>query len=156
SGATERAARARVAGRAAPRSSSSSRRGSRAGFVRSRRAGALAFELREQRPQGVDDVLLLVSEIVQKRAHRLAQQSQLLVGHLDRVHAESLVPASSCSRPAGHLPPHMRKTPNVVSGTGAFAAAARPRASTRRVSRGSTMPSSQSRAVEKYGFPSAS
>ena len=43
---------------------------------------------------------------------------------------------------------HMRNTPKVVSGTGAFAAAARPRARTRRVSRGSMIPSSQSRAVE--------
>jgi hypothetical protein len=43
---------------------------------------------------------------------------------------------------------YIRKTPNVVSATGAFAAAARPSASTRRVSRGSMIPSSQRRAVE--------
>ena len=43
---------------------------------------------------------------------------------------------------------HIRKTPNVVSGIGALSAAARPSASTRRVSSGSMMPSSHSRAVE--------
>src|SRR5262245_34821959 len=43
---------------------------------------------------------------------------------------------------------HMRKTPNVVSGSGAFSAVARPRASTRRVSSGSITPSSHRRAVE--------
>ena len=43
---------------------------------------------------------------------------------------------------------HIRKTPNVVSGIGAFSAAEMPSASTRRVSSGSMMPSSQSRAVE--------
>ncbi len=44
--------------------------------------------------------------------------------------------------------PYMRKTPNVVSGTGAFDAAESPSASTRRVSSGSMTPSSQRRAVE--------
>ena len=44
---------------------------------------------------------------------------------------------------------YIRKMPNVDSGTGAFSAAEIPSASTRRVSRGSMMPSSQSRAVEK-------
>jgi len=43
---------------------------------------------------------------------------------------------------------YIRKTPKVVSGTGAFAAAANPSARTRLVSSGSMMPSSQSRAVE--------
>src|SRR5438477_9872052 len=43
---------------------------------------------------------------------------------------------------------HILKIPKVVSGIGAFSAAARPRARTRRVSSGSMMPSSQSRAVE--------
>src|SRR5712691_11958869 len=43
---------------------------------------------------------------------------------------------------------HIRKMPNVVSGIGAFSAAEIPSASTRRVSSGSMMPSSQSRAVE--------
>ena len=42
---------------------------------------------------------------------------------------------------------YMRKTPNRVSGMGAFKAADKPRAKTRRVSRGSIMPSSQRRAV---------
>jgi hypothetical protein len=51
---------------------------------------------------------------------------------------------------------HIRNTPKVVSGTGAYAAAAMPRASTRRVSAGSMMPSSHRRAVEKYGLPSRS
>ena len=44
--------------------------------------------------------------------------------------------------------PHMRNTPKLVSGTGALAAAARPSPSTRRVSSGSMIPSSQRRAVE--------
>src|SRR6185437_15549824 len=43
---------------------------------------------------------------------------------------------------------HIRKTPKVVSGTGPHAAAARPKASTLRVSTGSITPSSQRRAVE--------
>ena len=44
---------------------------------------------------------------------------------------------------------YIRKMPNAVSGTGAFAAAASPSASTRRVSSGSMIPSSHRRAVEK-------
>jgi hypothetical protein len=43
---------------------------------------------------------------------------------------------------------HMRKMPNFVSGIGAFRAAEIPSASTRRVSSGSMIPSSQRRAVE--------
>ena len=43
---------------------------------------------------------------------------------------------------------HMRKMPNCVSAIGAFSAALMPSARTRRVSRGSMMPSSQRRAVE--------
>jgi len=43
---------------------------------------------------------------------------------------------------------YILKTPKVVSGIGAFSAAEIPSASTRLVSRGSMMPSSQSRAVE--------
>ncbi len=46
------------------------------------------------------------------------------------------------------LAAHMRKTPNCVSGIGACSAAEIPSASTRRVSRGSRIPSSQSRALE--------
>ena len=46
------------------------------------------------------------------------------------------------------LAAYMRKMPNCVSGIGAFSAAEMPSASTRRVSSGSMMPSSQSRAVE--------
>src|SRR5262249_60146436 len=51
---------------------------------------------------------------------------------------------------------YIRKTPKVVSGIGAFSAAEIPSASTRRVSSGSIIPSSQSRAVEWYGLPSSS
>ena len=51
---------------------------------------------------------------------------------------------------------HIRKTPKCVSGIGALRAAARPSARTRRVSSGSMTPSSHSRAVAKYGLPSAS
>jgi len=43
---------------------------------------------------------------------------------------------------------YILNTPKVVSAMGAFSAAAIPRASTRRVSSGSMIPSSQSRAVE--------
>jgi hypothetical protein len=43
---------------------------------------------------------------------------------------------------------HIRKMPNLVSGIGAFNAAEIPSASTRRVSAGSMIPSSQSLAVE--------
>src|SRR5215210_517257 len=45
-------------------------------------------------------------------------------------------------------PPHIRKTPKVVSGIGALSAAEIPSASTRRVSSGSMTPSSHSRVVE--------
>src|SRR6266545_1950255 len=45
-------------------------------------------------------------------------------------------------------PHHIRKMPNVVSAIGAFSAAEIPSASTRRVSSGSMIPSSQSLAVE--------
>src|SRR5580765_1603773 len=51
---------------------------------------------------------------------------------------------------------HIRKMPNFVSRIGAFSAAEIPSASTRLVSSGSMIPSSQSRAVEWYGFPSCS
>ncbi len=47
------------------------------------------------------------------------------------------------------LSPHIRKTPKRVSGTGLFNVAEKASASTRRVSRGVMMPSSQSRAVAK-------
>ena len=53
---------------------------------------------------------------------------------------------AGCRRPA--VGPHMRKTPNVVSGIGALSAAEIPSAITLRVSTGSMIPSSQSRAVE--------
>src|SRR5215211_2434557 len=51
---------------------------------------------------------------------------------------------------------YILKMPNSLSGIGAFSAAEIPKARTRRVSSGSMIPSSQSRAVEWYGFPSAS
>ena len=54
------------------------------------------------------------------------------------------------------LPAHIRKTPNRVSGIGAWSDASMPIARTRRVSSGSMTPSSQSRAVAKYGEPSRS
>ena len=76
----------------------------------------------------------------------------------DEVHADELAAHAphGAARPARlevvdvgeRGPPHRRKMPNVVSGTGAFAAAASPSARTRRVSSGSMIPSSQSRAVE--------
>ena len=51
---------------------------------------------------------------------------------------------------------HIRKTPNRVGSIGVRDAASRPSASTFRVSAGSITPSSHSRAVEWYGFPSSS
>src|SRR6476661_5385163 len=45
--------------------------------------------------------------------------------------------------------PHIRKTPNRVSGIGAWREASRPSARMRRVSHGSMTPSSQRRAVAK-------
>jgi hypothetical protein len=66
------------------------------------------------------------------------------VRNLNAVMQATLVVVQHERRPGAY----MRNTPNVVSGTGAFAAAARPSASTRRVSRGSMIPSSHSRAVE--------
>ena len=51
---------------------------------------------------------------------------------------------------------YIRNTPNFVSSIGACRAASRPMDSTRRVSSGSMIPSSQSRAVAKYGEPSRS
>src|SRR6185369_11521403 len=44
---------------------------------------------------------------------------------------------------------YIRNTPNFVSGIGAWSAASRPMSSTRRVSSGSMIPSSHSRAVAK-------
>src|SRR5262249_15120492 len=55
-------------------------------------------------------------------------------------------PPTARANPAYGL--YMRNTPNDVSPIGAFNAAEMPSASTFRVSRGSTIPSSQSRAVE--------
>ena len=51
---------------------------------------------------------------------------------------------------------HIRNTPNRVGSIGVRDAASRPSASTFRVSAGSITPSSHSRAVEWYGFPSCS
>ena len=45
--------------------------------------------------------------------------------------------------------PHILNTPNLISGIGALSAADRDSATTRRVSRGAMMPSSQMRAVAK-------
>ena len=56
--------------------------------------------------------------------------------------------AAAGAGPAAAPVAYILKTPNVVSGMGAFRLAAMPSASTRRVSAGSMMPSSQSRAVE--------
>ena len=61
---------------------------------------------------------------------------------------EVAAPCPATGAASHRAPGHIRNTPKVVSGTGAFAAAARPSARTRRVSRGSMIPSSQSRAVE--------
>src|SRR5688500_16105905 len=47
--------------------------------------------------------------------------------------------------------PHIRNTPNFVSGMGAFKAAEKASPRTRRVSEGRMMPSSQRRAVAWYG-----
>jgi hypothetical protein len=52
--------------------------------------------------------------------------------------------------------PYILNTPNFISGMGACRLAASANASAVRVSAGSSTPSSQSRAVEKYGLPSRS
>src|SRR5579864_3308040 len=57
---------------------------------------------------------------------------------------------------ACHRAGHIRNTPNVVRSTGRLSEAEMAIASTRRVSTGSMMPSSQIRALAKYGCPSCS
>src|SRR5262245_59468765 len=104
--------------------------------MRAIRASSGRRQLGEQRLDTTDDVDLVVTEVVHERLEGLAEESQILVRQLDCVHLDSL------------SLDYIRKTPKVVSGIGALSAAARPSASTRRVSSGSMMPSSQSRAVE--------
>ncbi len=67
-----------------------------------------------------------------------ADANALHVRQAERVHAE-------VDEGGGH--DHIRNTPNVVRSTGALRHAERASASTMRVSAGSMMPSSQSRAV---------
>ena len=55
-----------------------------------------------------------------------------------------------------HSPPHIRNTPNVVASIGRLSDAEIASPSTRRVSAGSMTPSSHSRALAKYGWPSVS
>src|SRR5690242_1839111 len=73
----------------------------------------------------------------------LGQTGQVLAQLLERRLRVEQVPDQD---PGDHA--YILNTPKVVSGIGAFRAAARPRASTRRVSSGSMIPSSQRRAVE--------
>ena len=73
--------------------------------------------------------------------------------HLEHAAASS---DDASRRPNRRDEAYIRKTPNLVSGIGAWSAASMPRESTRRVSSGSMTPSSHSRAVAKYGEPSRS
>jgi len=108
------------------------------------------------------DVLLGVEVVGDRdglvRAPRM--ERVCVVGRRDGDRRDAELPAGS-EHPHRYLPPicdeqladlavraHMRKTPNRVSGIGSLSAAEMPSASTRLVSSGSRMPSSQSRAVE--------
>jgi hypothetical protein len=71
----------------------------------------------------------------------LAVRVPVRLGLADRLGALLAPPAKQAHR-------YIRKTPKVVSGIGAFSAAEMPSARTRRVSSGSMIPSSHSRAVE--------
>src|SRR4051794_11667307 len=110
--------------------------------------------------------LPLLEPIEERAAHHLARLQHLLIARasrrqLERPHVlrplavRALVRLRLADRlrlllapPAERPHRYIRKTPKVVSGMGAFNAAEIPSASTRRVSSGSMMPSSHSRAVE--------
>jgi sarcosine oxidase subunit beta len=77
-----------------------------------------------------------------------ALAEEILTGASTSRRTGSSASRTSASSPRRSFSDYILKTPNVVSGTGALRAAARPRARTRRVSSGSMMPSSQRRAVE--------
>ena len=81
----------------------------------------------------------------QPRTSRAARRSCRASNALRRSGRSSQTRATPPSRSTSDAA-HMRNTPKRGSGIGARAAAARPSASTRRVSRGSIMPSSHSRA----------
>ena len=79
-------------------------------------------------------------------SHDAVQQKVLLaVPHLRG--KEVYWRRSSFDLSATIVSPHIRNTPNFVSGIGALSVAEKHSASTRRVSAGAMMPSSQSRAV---------
>src|SRR2546429_5873860 len=122
-----------------------------------------------RRPRGRSQPLVLLLSIVESLQeglpHPLAVREHLSVARppwleLDDLHVARRLAVrvvvrlglAELSQPLLRLPAeqphHMRKMPKVVSGIGALRAAEIPRARTRRVSRGSMMPSSQSRAVE--------
>src|SRR5215211_8344148 len=122
-------------------------------------AAAAALESLEERlPQ---ELTRLEHLAVARPPRRLRRRTRWRLGDLDDLHvlgADAVrVPVRLDLSDRIRLPPpppeqeahrYIRKMPNVVSGIGAFSAAERPSASTRRVSSGSMIPSSQSRAVE--------
>ncbi len=118
---------------------------------------------------GGEQAALVLSSVGRADAHRLVGEAdvrQLAVGVRvdgDRLQAQRVAGADHAGgdlRPVGDEDAaqahHMRKTPKRVSASGARAQASSARPSTRRVSRGSMTPSSQSRAVAWYGLPSRS
>src|SRR5262245_11065005 len=128
---------------------------------------ALPAEGRPRAPSNSPLALLvaLVESLQERLPHPLAVREHLLVATTPRLELDDLdiarrvaVGAATCLgladlvqallRLAVEEAHHIRNTPNVVSGIGAFSALARPSASTRRVSSGSITPSSQRRAVE--------
>ncbi len=87
----------------------------------------------------------------------LTHKGEKLLARLSTAHRDELRRLSPLlqtllkhfKRKGVRMKPHILKTPNFVSGTGALRAALKAKANTRRVSDGAMMPSSQSRAVAK-------
>ena len=119
-----------------------------AGFLRDRE-DLLDGEIRLARGRGSEEERAVGEAYVTRRGVGLGVDG-------DRLDAET---ARGAGDPAGdfatvgdeegseHGHPHIRKTPNCVGSMGAFSVAARERPRTRRLSAGSSTPSSQSRAV---------
>ncbi len=102
----------------------------------------------DEEPPVLEDALLLEADLV------AVLQPEAAHGR-DAETADGRHPRMLADR--GETPRiHIRKTPKRVSGIGAWSAASMPIVRMRRVSSGSMTPSSQSRAVAKYGEPSRS
>src|SRR5207244_3755676 len=89
---------------------------------------------------------LLIARPARWQLHELHVARRFAVRVVVRLRLPELVTAAL--RLPLEQPHHIRKTPKVVSGMGAFRAEERPSARTRRVSSGSMMPSSHNLAVE--------